>query len=424
MESIDSERRTPLTPAHVVALREQHDVRILVEPSTQRIYTSEEYETAGAEVSPSLDDCNVVLGVKEVPTDAIRPNAVYCFFSHTIKAQRYNMPMLKQIIERNATLIDYELITNEMGRRLVFFGNFAGYAGMIDALWALGQRLDTEGIGNPFSAIKRSTEYYDLGDAEAAVTEVGNEIRAHGLPEAILPFILLFTGDGQVSKGARHICNLLPTVKLRPDDIPDFASGSYSDRAVYGTVLTRRHLYRHIDGRPYRRDDFVANPREFEGAIEPLLDPSIMLINGVYWEPTNPRFVTKEWASRWTPQTSAMRVIADITCDIGGSVELTTRSTTLDEPVYVYDVATGETTDGVAGNGPVVMAVDKLPGALPRGASTSFGDSLKRFVPALARADFSQPLEDLELPAEIKRAVIVHRGKLTEHFRYLSSHLV
>ena len=151
------------------------------------------------------------------PLEQISPGQSYCCFSHTIKAQRYNMPMLRHIIESNCTLLDYELVTNEAGRRLIVFGDFAGYACMVDALWILGKRLDEQDIANPFTILKQAGEYGDLEAARAAMSSLGRQIRAEGLPDRIAPLVCAFTGRGQVSKSAQKMLNLLPAVEIRPD---------------------------------------------------------------------------------------------------------------------------------------------------------------------------------------------------------------
>jgi saccharopine dehydrogenase (NAD+, L-lysine-forming) len=145
-----TERRAPLTPEQVKDLVQNYDINVIVEPSDKRYFPNDAYQKAGAIISEVLSECNIIFGIKEVPLKDLLPNITYCFFSHTIKGQKYNMPMLKSLLELRNTLIDYELVKNEQGKRTIFFGNYAGYAGMINSLWVLGRRLDYEGINNPF----------------------------------------------------------------------------------------------------------------------------------------------------------------------------------------------------------------------------------------------------------------------------------
>jgi alpha-aminoadipic semialdehyde synthase len=160
------EARTPLTPAHVKTLMDNYFVKFIVQPSPIRAFRDEDYRAAGAEINPDLSTCDVILAVKEIPVELLLPNKKYLFFSHTIKGQRYNMPMLKRLVDLRTTLIDYERIVDEKGKRLVFFGRFAGIAGMLDTLWALGQRLELEGFTTQFSEVKRALHYADLESAK------------------------------------------------------------------------------------------------------------------------------------------------------------------------------------------------------------------------------------------------------------------
>ena len=134
------ERRVPLVPAHIKKLIAEEGLEFSVETSAKRVYSDEEYEAVGASITDDLGDCHVIFGVKEIPVDRLESDKTYIFFSHVIKGQPHNMPMLKRLMELNCTLIDYERVVDEMGKRLIFFGRYAGLAGMINSLWSLGQR--------------------------------------------------------------------------------------------------------------------------------------------------------------------------------------------------------------------------------------------------------------------------------------------
>ncbi len=112
----------------------------------------------------------VIFAVKEMPLDFFEPGKTYAFFAHVIKGQPYNMPMLQRMLDLGCNLIDYEKVSDEKGRRLIFFGRHAGIAGMIETLWPLGQRLDWEGIPTPFSQLRHTYEYKDLVEAKEAVS--------------------------------------------------------------------------------------------------------------------------------------------------------------------------------------------------------------------------------------------------------------
>lgn len=424
----DSERRVPLTPAQVRHVTGSLGVSVIVEPSSRRVFADDEFHKAGARISSDLSPCNIVLGVKEIPIDHIRRNGAYCYFSHTVKAQRYNMPMLAHIIDVKATLLDYELVTNESGRRLIFFGNYAGYAGMIDSLWALGKRLAWEGISNPFESIEPAHRYESLADAESAVAQAGERIRREGLPAEINPLVCIFTGRGRVSKGAQEIFGLLPTERVSPERIGTLrASGAYSSHAVYGCELRKPDLYV-APGDPAQFDmnDFERNPSVYSGRLHTYVNTATMIINGIYWSPRFPKLLTRQFMREHYASTDdrTLRVIGDISCDIEGAIEFTVKATTSDNPVFVYEPLTENVIDGWEGDGPVVLAVDKLPTELPREASQSFGESLLPFIADLAAVDFTGPKETLELPAPFRKALIAHGGALTNNFRYLNNYLL
>ena len=427
-ETKDStQRRVPLSPAQVAELVEGHGLRVLVEPMPQRVFPDAEYAEAGAELSGDLTSANVVFGVKEIQPALMTDGMAYVFFSHTIKAQPYNMPMLRHILDHRITLIDYELIKNADGRRTVFFGNYAGLAGMIDTAWALGRRLDSEGVTTPFSGIRYATQYGLLEEAEAAFREAGERIRSEGLPPEMVPLVCGFTGYGNVSRGAQHLYDLLPSVAIRPSELAAFmAAGEFSDRVVYKVEFREEDMFEPVEpGADFILQEFYDHPERYRSRFAQYLPHLTLLVNGIYWEPRYPRLVTREdaaalWGGGGRPR---LRVIGDITCDIDGSVQLTVKETNSENPVFVFEPLTGAVRDGVEGDGPVILAVDKLPTELPREASAAFGASLLPYVPALAAADFTVPFESLDLPPDLKRAVIAHGGRLTPGFVSLQPHV-
>ncbi len=399
------ERRAPLTPEHVAELT-RHGVPVVVEPSPLRVFPDEAYRAAGARLVDDLSSCPVVVGVKEIPLARLGPHTAYFFFAHVTKGQPGNMPMLRRLIELGCTLVEYEKIVDERGRRLVFFGRHAGFAGMLDTLASLGRRLTQEGIDSPFASIKYAHEYADLEHAHAELARVAAVIRRDGVPEALHPLVVGFTGSGNVSKGAQEIFDQLPHEEIIPEDLPSLFTNA---------DLPRNILY---------KVGFARGDR-FGSGMTPHLSFLTALVNGIYWEPGHPRVVTLDdlralYSADAAPR---LRVIGDITCDLHGSIEANVKITTPGDPVYVYDVASGDAISGVAGRGPVILAVDNLPCELPVDASQHFGDALLRFLPALARCDWSQPFEGLDLQDEIRRAVVVYRGRLTPKYAHLERHL-
>jgi alanine dehydrogenase len=413
------EGRVPLVPSDVQQLASEHGVRFQIAPSPIRAFSEDEYREAGAIVSDSLGESSVIMGVKEIPPEKIERDKTYVYFSHTIKGQAANMPALKRLMELNCQLIDYERIADEQGRRKVFFGRFAGLAGMIDTLWALGQRLKHEGMDTPFAKIEPAHRYDSLAQAKAAIAEVGNLIGNGGLPEALRPLICGFAGYGQVSQGAQEIYDLLPVEEIEPVEL---SSASTSANSCFKVVFREEHLVDRIDSsQPFELQEYYDHPQRYRSAFFNHVPHLTLLVNCIYWEPKYPRLITREeFAKLYSqPSDARLRVIGDITCDVDGSLACTTRSTTPGDPIYVYDPATGETHDGVDGAGPVVLAVDFLPCELPVDASNFFSETLSPFVPALARADFEATLDSSGLPPELKRATIVYHGRLTEPYQYL-----
>lgn len=420
------ERRAPLTPQQVAELVAQQGIRFRVQPSDLRVFADPEYEAAGAELSEDLGPCRIVLGVKEIPAGKLEAGKTYLYFSHTIKGQASNMPALARMLELGSTLLDYERIVDAEGRRLIFFGRHAGHAGMIDALWALGRRLRWEGVASPFEHVRRAHEYADLDRATDHISALGQQLRDTGLPDRLRPVVVAFTGSGHVTHGAREVLERLPFLPVLPAELPELASDADRPRnLVYSLQLERRDRYRRIGGGELDPGELGEHPERYESALPELLPHVTVLVNGVYWEPRQPRLVSLEhlralWRQERQPK---LRVLADITCDVGGSIEANVRATDPGDPVYVWEPAAGRHVMGVEGAGPVVLAVDNLPCELPREASERFGDSLHRFLPALVRCDWTAPLESLELPPELRAGLIAHAGRLARGYAWLAGRL-
>ena len=421
------ERRVPLVPRDLRELSDEIGLTFLVQSSDQRAYPDEEYEAAGFEVVEDLDDCPLVIGLKEIPVDALKPDTAYAFFSHTIKGQPGNMPMLRRCLELGCTVIDYERIVDDEGKRLIFFGNYAGLAGMIDTLWTLGRRLAWEGIATPLEEIQQASAYANLDEAKAAIAAVGERITSEGLPEIVSPLVIGIAGYGNVSKGAQEILGLLPIEEIPAADLLRETGPSQGpNRAVILTTVFREEdtVLPLVEGKAFDLDEYYAHPERYRAAFERYLPKLHALVNCIYWEPKYPRLVTVEAVRRlYAEGQPSLRVIGDISCDVGGSIEITVQATEPDDPVYVYAPETGLIHSGVEGAGPVMMAVEILPSELPREASAYFSGILKRFVPSIATADYHADFDGLDLPAELKRAVICHRGALAPDYRYIEKHL-
>ncbi len=418
------ERRAPIVPEHVAALVREHGVEVLLQKSDLRVIPAADYARAGAQVVEDLSPCRVIFAVKEIPLALLQKGKTYVFFSHTIKGQAHNMPMLRRMMELGCQLIDYEKLVDEQGRRLVFFGRHAGLAGMIDTLWALGRRLEWENIPSPFAAVKRAYQYADLGQARAALTEVGRRISAEGLPEALVPFVIGFTGYGHVSKGAQELMECLPTRRISPSEFGALRGGDR--RAVYQVEFKEEHMFEPAGtGRPFDLQDYFRHPEGYRSRFEPYLPHLSVLVNGIYWEARCPKLVTKEYLKRAYAASPRQRlkVIGDITCDLEGSIECNVKSMDPGNPVFTYDPLRDAAADGCAGDGPVVLAVDNLPAELPREASRDFSAALMPFVPEIAKADTAAALDACGFSEPVRKATILYQGRLTPGYRYLEKHL-
>lgn len=427
------ERRAPLAPAHISHLTETHGFQFIVQPSDIRYFNAQEYRSAGAMVSEDLSTCSTVFAVKEIPPHLIAPGKTYVFFSHTIKGQAHNMPILKRIMALGCTLIDYERIYDEHKRRLVFFGNYAGLAGMIDSLWALGRRLEERGFSTPFSEIMPAHRYDTLKAAQKTVSRVGEKITGNGLPEELTPMLFGFAGYGNVSSGAQEIFDLLPHRVLKPEDLecPDCwqtleaAPLRKRSRVLYKVVFREEHMVQRRDGGEFSLQEYYAHPELYRSKFAVYVPLMTVLVNGIYWEKKYPRLVTlKQLAELYGSEKKArLQMIGDISCDVEGAIECTVKCTTPDSPIYSYNPLTGEVVDGVSGTGPVVLAVDNLPCELARESSIFFSNQLQEFVPQIVDADYSVPFENCDLSPALKRAVIVYRGHLTADYEYLKHYL-
>ena len=423
------ERRAPLTPSHVARLV-QAGVEVYVQPSALRVFPEEAYREAGATVQEDLSPCSTIVGVKEIPLDFFQKGKTYLFFSHTAKGQPYNMPMLKRMMDMGCQLVDYERILDDQGKRLVLFGRHAGLSGMIESLHALGQRLTAEGLEdlqNPFIDLRQPYQYRDLNEAKAHLQSIGDRIRRDGLPASLAPFVVGFLGYGNVSRGAQELLDCLPVTELQPEMLFSLERHAQSSKTVYKVVFEEKDTVIATDGSSaFSLEHYWQHPEQYRPVFSRYLPYLTVLINGIYWEKRYPVLVSVEDVKRLysSPKPPVLRVIGDITCDIEGGIALTRKPTLPDQPCYVYDTTNDTIEDGVSNlRGPVIMAVEILPTEFPADASESFGETLLSFLPDVAAADPSGDFADWALPEPIKRAAILHQGKLTEPYRHLEKHV-
>ncbi len=271
-----------------------------------------------------LSEASVIFGVKEIPPELLQPKTAYMFFSHVIKGQPGNMATLRRLMELECTLIDYEKVTDDQGRRLIFFGRFAGLAGMIDTLWALGQRYLSRGIETPLSRLRPAHAYDSLDDARQTLEEVGRLIADEGFPREILPVTIGVAGYGNVAKGAQEILADLPHRVVTPEELTQLAaSPAVSAHCIYTTTFKEQDLVQSLDPTtPFDLQDYYQHPEGYRSSFDPVLPHLSVLVNANYWDKRYPRLVTLDrlrtlFAGGANPH---LQVIGDLGCDIGGNI--------------------------------------------------------------------------------------------------------
>jgi alanine dehydrogenase len=382
------DKRVPFTPSQLQEIQRDYagEISIQVESSNVRIFTDQEYLDAGIEVVNDISGCDVLFGVKEVQIDQLIPGKTYFFFSHTMKKQPYNRKLLKAILDKNIRLLDYEVLKDEEGNRVVAFGRWAGIVGAYNAFWTYGQKT-------ALFDLKRAKDCFDL-------TELHDELTKVQLP----PIKIVVTGSGRVAKG---VLEILQKLRIKQVSKEEFLF-HYFEEPVFVVLKSEDYNRRKSDG-GYDRSEFYKFPERYESHFQKFTEVAEIFISAAYWDPAAPRlFDLNEIAS----DDFQISVIADISCDINGSVPTTIMSSTITNPVFDIDRTTHEALPAFGSQTSIsVMAIDNLPCELPREASREFGDQLTKWViPAL-----------LEENAPIlERATIARDGDLTLEFMYLT----
>ncbi|WP_430967376.1 NAD(P)-dependent oxidoreductase [Spongiimicrobium sp. 2-473A-2-J] len=384
------DRRVVLSPQACQNVMSAHpEAQIIVESSPIRVFTDAEYREANVSVADEMAQCEVLLGVKEVPIEALLPNKQYFFFSHTIKKQPYNRKLLQAILDKNITLYDHEVITDPKGLRLVAFGRYAGIVGAYNGVRAYG--LKTKGFQLP----KAET----LKDQKALI----QALRSVTMP----PIKILLTGKGRVGNGAKE---MLDGMQLREVGVEDYLKGEFTE-PVYCQIDVSEYNLRK-DGVKGNMQDFFDNPDAYKSNFFRFARVTDFYIAGHFYGDGAPYLFTREDTKQ---PDFKIRVVADISCDIDGPVATTLRASTIADPIYGYDPKTESETDFNQQNAIAVMAVDNLPAELPRDASEGFGESfVSQVIPAFFNGDANGILE---------RARMTQNGKLTPRYAYLQDYV-
>ena len=390
-EKTPLDARAPLAPLQAKSIMNAHPtVEVFCQSSNIRCFSDEEYRQEGITVLDDVSNCDILMGVKEVPIESLVPNKTYLFFSHTIKKQVYNQKLLKSIVDKKIRLIDYECLVGENGLRVIAFGRWAGIVGAYNAFWTYGKKY------NAFS-IKRAHQCYDLN-------ELFRELRSVRQP----PVRILITGNGRVAKGALEVLEAAGIKRVDPEQY----LFQQFDEAVYCQIDVDVYT-KSKNGEAFSFDHFFQNPGDYKSNFKTFYKTTDILIMAAFWDPAAPRLFEREEAKE---ESFKIRLIADITCDINGSVPTTVRPTTIDDPVYDLDLKTFKEMAPFAEEERLsVMSIDNLPNELPRDASESFGEQLMQFV-------LPDLLKSIELPM-IKNATITANGDLTPKYEYLRDFL-
>jgi len=392
------ENRTPFVPNQIQTLISNFpDLKILVQPSKNRCFNDEDYSKAGAKIEEDISPSDIIFGVKEVEISKLIENKTYLFFSHTSKVRKdisqstkdkaiiYKKELLREVIKKKITLIDYENIreTSGKGYRYLGFGRFAGIVGCYNTL-NLYLKLQKKQL------LPRAFEINSYEKIKKLISKQNfNKIK------------ILLTGSGNVAKGSMEI---LKHANIKQISLNDYLNKKY-DEAVFCNISLREHVERN-DGKDSSYQDFMLNPQEYKSKATNYLHSTDMLITGHYWDPKFPKL----FSSNQINEFKNLKIIGDITCDINGSIPTTIRSTSIAKPYYSFDINSMKEID-LSNKGIAVMAVDNLPSELPREASEEFGDSIiSEVLPYLINKD----------DGRINRATTASNGKFCENFTYLN----
>jgi saccharopine dehydrogenase (NAD+, L-lysine forming) len=388
---VPPDKRVPFSPIQTEEIEQRYpNVKVICQESSFRCFKDNEYRDLDIAVQSKVDECEILMGIKEVPIAELIDNKTYLCFSHTIKKQPYNRKLLQAVLKKNIRLIDYEALKDRNGNRLVAFGRYAGIVGAYNGLWTFGKKFK-------LFSLRRAFECFDVNDLKL-------ELRKVDLP----PIKIILTGAGRVGRGSMETLDSAGIRKVSPQL---FLEMNF-DEPVY-VQLSSADYHKRKEGGHFNREEFHKHPERYESFFTSFTKVADILMAGAYWNPKAPVLFTRE---DMMSNDFKVRVIADITCDIDGSIPSTKKASTIDDPIYDYDPSSDQTKPGLSSaHSFTVMAIDNLPCELPRSASEEFGrDLIDRVLPMLLGQDKDEVIE---------RATIAEGGKLTSHFEYLNDYV-
>ena len=398
-ESRVDDNRTPLVPTHIKELLNTFtDLKIIIQPSNHRCFSDQEYKEQGAIIKEDISDCDLILGVKEIEPNLLIHSKKYMFFSHTSKIHSDNSAasqgtpgmdkkeLLREILRKKITLIDYENIRDNHSRRYLGFGRFAGIVGCYNSL---NLYLESSGQNtmprayelNSYEKLKKNIEKKDFGNIK-----------------------IIITGDGRVANGVLEFLEYTNIVKITPDEY----LLNKNINAVFCNLKTSQYVI-NKDKKDFNLQHFINKPERYNSLLNKYMPNTNILISAHYWDPKSPRLFEKEDITKF----NNLKVIGDITCDINGSIPTTLRSSTITDPYYYFDKIKHEETNKNK-NALAIMAVDNLPSELPRDSSKEFGDGfVKEVIPFIIEKD----------DGRINKATITKEGSFCNNYDFLNNFL-
>ena len=383
------DKRVPFTPEQCVYIQKHfHKVKIVVQPCDWRSYKDEEYAAKGIELTEDLSDCDILMGIKQVPIKDLIPNKKYLFFSHTIKKQPHNKELLKEILKQNIQLIDYECLTDAKFNRIIGFGYYAGLVGTYNGIMGFGKKYK-------LFDIKSASECFDKNELKKELEKVH-----------LTNLKIIVTGNGRVANGAIELLGIMGIRRVTPYEFLHF---SFLE-PTYAQLHSQNYNER-IDGSGWNTEDFYNHPEKYHSTFNEYTKHCDLLVHCSYWNPKAPVLFTKE---QMRMPDFRIGVIADVTCDINGGIPSTTHSTSITDKFYGYNPHKESTEEPFSKSAITVMAIDNLPCELPRNASEDFGKELiEKVLPSLLIEDKTGLIE---------RASITKNKQLMPRFSYLKDY--
>ena len=389
-EKVPADKRVPLTPKQCRLLLDTYpDIEISVKSSPIRCFSDAMYIAEGIDVVDDLNDCDVLIGVKEVPKESLIANKTYLYFSHTIKEQFYNRELLLKMIELNISMVDYEVLRNKQGKRLLGFGRYAGIVGAYNGFL-------TYGLKSGKYNLKEAHNCEDRIEMESEMSKIklSNEK-------------IIVTGNGRVGNG---IMEIMEKSNIREVSKLEFIQDTFNE-AVFVHLNTMDYNVKK-DGSITVKQEFYSNPELFKSTFMDYAIHADIFIAGHYYSSGSPFLFTREDAK--SPDFN-LKVVADVSCDINGPVACTIKPSTIANPIYGYDKQSEQKINFRDEGAIAVMAVDNLPCELPKDASEDFGNEmLAKIIPSLLISDDEQI---------IANATICKAGDLTPNFEYLRNYV-